>query len=99
MNDDLIIGARRFGSRLLLGTGKYKDLAADQVSGRSERRADHHGRDPPYQYRPDAGRAQSARRAAALEIHDVAEQRRLLYGRRCRAHACDWRANCSTATH
>lgn len=26
MADDLIIGARRFGSRLLLGTGKYKDL-------------------------------------------------------------------------
>ena len=26
MNDELIIGARRFGSRLLLGTGKYKDL-------------------------------------------------------------------------
>ena len=26
MNDDLIIGARRFSSRLLLGTGKYKDL-------------------------------------------------------------------------
>ena len=26
MTDDLIIGARRFGSRLLLGTGKYKDL-------------------------------------------------------------------------
>ena len=28
MNDDsLFIGARRFSSRLLLGTGKYKDLA------------------------------------------------------------------------
>ena len=26
MADDLIIGARRFSSRLLLGTGKYKDL-------------------------------------------------------------------------
>ena len=26
MSDDLIIGARRFSSRLLLGTGKYKDL-------------------------------------------------------------------------
>ncbi len=37
MNDALMIGARRFSSRLLLGTGKYKDLdqtkAAVEASG------------------------------------------------------------------
>ena len=27
MNDPLRIGAREFGSRLLLGTGKYRDFA------------------------------------------------------------------------
>ena len=32
MNDDLILGARRFGSRLLLGTGKYKDLAQTKLA-------------------------------------------------------------------
>ena len=32
MNDDLIIGARRFGSRLLLGTGKYRDLAQTKLA-------------------------------------------------------------------
>lgn len=32
MNDDLIIGARRFKSRLLLGTGKYKDLSQTKLA-------------------------------------------------------------------
>ena len=32
MNDDLIIGARRFKSRLLLGTGKYKDLSQTRLA-------------------------------------------------------------------
>ena len=32
MNDDMIIGARRFKSRLLLGTGKYKDLSQTKLA-------------------------------------------------------------------
>jgi len=32
MNDDLIIGARSFKSRLLLGTGKYKDLSQTKLA-------------------------------------------------------------------
>ncbi len=55
MDDDLIIGARRFSSRLLLGTGKYKDLHQTKLAVEASGAADHYGCDPPHQHRPDAG--------------------------------------------
>jgi hypothetical protein len=50
-------GDRRppIGSRLLTGTGKFKDLDETRPRHRGGRRADRHRRHPPHQHRPGPG--------------------------------------------
>ena len=62
-------------------------LRRDAPRHRGERRRDRHGRDPPHQHRPERGRAQPARRAAAVALHDPAQHRRLLHRGGRGAHA------------
>ena len=85
--DPLVIAGRAYRSRLLVGTGKYKDFAQTRAAVDGERRRDRHGRDPPHEHRPGRRRAVAARRAAAVEFTLPAEHRGLLHRRRCRAHA------------
>ena len=49
-SDDLIIAGRRYRSRLLTGTGKFKDLEET----RGCRRTDRHSRDSSQQHRTES---------------------------------------------
>ncbi len=71
MNDALIIAGKSYSSRLLVGTGKYRDFAQTRAAVEASRRADRHRRDPPHQYRPEPQRAEPARRAAAVEVTPI----------------------------
>jgi sulfur carrier protein ThiS len=53
-----------YSSRLLVGTGKYKDFAETRAAIDGQRGADRHRGDPPDQHRPGPERAQPARCAA-----------------------------------
>ena len=94
----LSIAGKPYRSRLLTGTGKFRDLdetrrateaAGAQIVTVAIRRTN---------IGPEPRRAEPARCAAARSLHDPAQHRRLLHRRRRRAHAAASRANCSTAT-
>jgi thiazole synthase len=84
-HDPLVIAANRT-SRLLTGTGKFKDLDQTRLATEAAGAADRHRGHPPHQHRPEPGRAQPARRAAAGPLHHPAQHRRLLHRRRRGAH-------------
>jgi thiazole synthase len=50
--DPLIIAGKSYGSRLLTGTGKYKDLDETRRASLGRRREDGHPGDPPREHRP-----------------------------------------------
>ena len=85
--DPLVIAGQAYRSRLLVGTGKYRDFAQTrdavvasgaQIVTVAIRRTN---------LGPGRQRAIAARRAAAVGIHVSAEQRGLLHGGRRGAHA------------
>ncbi len=92
--DPLLIAGRAYRSRLLIGTGKYRDFdetrRAVEASGaeivtvairRTKRRRDRHRRHPPHQHRPERERALAAGGPAAQPIHDSPQHGRLLQRR------------------
>ena len=87
LKDPLVIAGKSYGSRLLVGTGKYRDFAetraAVDASGAqivtvAIRRTN---------IGQNAQRAEPARCAAAIEVHLPAQHRRLLHRGRRGAHA------------
>ena len=81
MTDALVIAGKTYASRLLVGTGKYRDFAETRAAVEACGARDRHRRHPPHQHRPERERAEPARGAAAVEVHLAAEHRRLLHGR------------------
>jgi hypothetical protein len=55
-----------YRSRLLVGSGKYRDLQQTARGDRCRRRGNHHRGDPPREHRPGPEGAQPAGRAAAV---------------------------------
>ena len=53
--DPLVIAGRAYRSRLLVGTGKYRDFAQTRDADRRLRRRDRYRRDPPDEHRPGRG--------------------------------------------
>jgi len=99
MKDKLIIAGKGYSSRLLVGTGKYKDFAETKAAVESQWRRDHHDRDPPpatsarTRTRPVCWR--SCRRPSTRLL---TQHRRLLHPPRTRCGRYGWRANCWTGT-
>ncbi len=97
--DQLVIAGKAYASRLLVGTGKYRDFeqtrAAVEASGAqivtvAIRRTN---------IGQNAERAEPARRAAARRSTPILPNTAgLLHGRRTRCARCAWRANCWTVT-
>ena len=97
MNDPLIIAGKRYASRLLVGTGKYRDFeetrAAVEESGaeivtvaiRRTNIGQHAGEPSLLDYLPPSRYTYLPNTAAATRPR-----------RRCAP--CGWRASCSTAT-
>jgi thiazole synthase len=94
-SDHFFIGSRRFSSRLLVGTGKYR-TSTRPGGGRGQRRGDRHRRDPPHQHRPGPGEP---------NLLDVCRPSLHLLPNTAGCYTAEdacapagWRASCSTAT-
>ena len=85
--DDIwTVAGRRFRSRLIVGTGKYKDLEETAAAIAASGRRDRHGRGAPGQpVRPQGADAAGLRRSE--EDHLPAQHRRLPHRQRRGAHA------------
>ena len=80
----LIIAGKKFKSRLIIGTGKYKAYAENPPRSKPRRRDRHRGGAPGESDRPQPTQAGGFHRSQ--EIHVSAQHRRLLYRRRRGAH-------------
>ena len=91
------VAGRRFGSRLIVGTGKYKDLADHRRRRRGVRRGDGHGGGAAGEpVRPGGADAAGLRQPGAL--HLFAKHRGVLHRRGGGADGCGWRARLAAGT-
>ena len=56
----LTVAGVEYRSRLLVGTGKYRDFEETRAAIEAKRRGDRDGRNPPHQHRPGTRRPESA---------------------------------------
>jgi thiazole synthase len=75
----LTIAGKAYRSRLLVGTGKYKDFAETRAAIDASGAEIVTVADPSRQHRPGRQPAQPARCRAAVAIHHSAQHRRLLH--------------------
>ena len=87
IDDPLIIAGRSYRSRLLTGTGKFKDLDETARATEAAGARDRHRRDPAHQHRPGRRASRTCSMCCrSIALHDPAEHGRLLHRRRRRAH-------------
>ncbi len=81
-----VLAGRTYQSRLLVGTGKYRDMEETRLAIEASGAEIVTVAVPPDQHRPEPGRTEPAGYPAAGPLHHPAEHRRLLRRYRGRAH-------------